>query len=84
MNYQLKNKQVDAYQLEDFNVNGSLPPRWVISKILDGSIVVIASTRTLKFQSYIINIGDWIIKSVGGQLFVATNAEFLDQYELIP
>ena len=84
MNYQSKNKQVDAYQLEDFNIAGTLPPRWVIAQILDGTITVVPNTRSLKFGSYLVTIGDWIIKTAGGQIFALSDTDFRDQYELIP
>jgi len=85
MNYELRNKQVDAYQLEDFNgATRELPPRWVIAKILDGSFKIEADTRSIRFLNFLVNPGDWIIKTSGGQIFALADQHFQTQYELIP
>jgi len=85
MNYQLRNKTVDAYQLEDFNGTiRELPPKWVIAKILDGTFKIEADTRSIRFSSFLVSPGAWIVRTSEGQIFALSNESFQEQYEAIP
>ena len=78
---------IEAYRIPpDDDQTRELPPHWLLDAIANGDVWSIGETwriKTSENNHQLVQVGDWIIQGVEGELYGCTDSVFQATYEKV-